>query len=381
MSLMENLNRQKSRQQSQGAKVNGQMKKKSSKKLSNISDDKLLERLAAKLESLLSPTLKVTWSGQLPDKTTGNMRQVDVVVINAQTGELQATMECRKRGRVEEIQWIHECIGRRARLNSPRSILLSSSGFSKEAQRIAADEGIELRVFSELTTPEQVASLFPGFKFVMGKRRLDVTNFEFGLGPWSSESGQVQQGNLDMNGVEFEDLRESGPLLTPKQFLSCLALNEEAHWQEVVDGTSVERDYVFWFCHPEERSQSEESHPLWIGARLVSLEPFIQIEIRRYQSDGRLRIHYRGAHARIYTLRLTLKFSQHVAWERPPDKATVYSSLSKGQLTRSAYTFIDEEQKLLWCFHDLGHGKWKTEILDRTNRPPLEFQPDIGDLA
>ena len=338
-------------------------------------DAKLLEQLVARLERVLSSGLKVTWNGRLPDKTTGGVRQVDVVISEVDTEALVATVECRRRGRVEEIQWIHETIGRRIRLECPRSILVSSTGFSKEAKEIALDEGIELRTFSELATKEQIVSLFPGFKFVLGARHLQVNTSEFRFMPQNPKD--ASEGSVSLRELDFETVDGPGQRFGYEQFLACLDLNQDEHWQDVPDGSSVDKDYFFWFCpEPLHNLVVDCGEPFRVGIRLISLTPFVQVPLRVHQSSGRLLVHFEGKTFGLGALRLSLTFSQRVQWERLPEKVSSYCGPDGSELTKSAYTTVNEQQGLIWCFHDFGNGKWKAEIVDQNADGPLYFVPD-----
>ena len=75
------------------------------------------------------------------------------------------TIECRRRTKVQDVTWIEQLATKKTSIGADRTIAVSVSGFSADAQTAASHSGITLRKVSDLT----VAGVNPllGLDFVM----------------------------------------------------------------------------------------------------------------------------------------------------------------------------------------------------------------------
>jgi hypothetical protein len=93
----------------------------------------------------LAADATVTESAQLPDRVTGQMREVDVLVMGHIAGHpLRIGIECRSRSRKDPVSWVEEMRAKHDDLPTDRLVLVSASGFSKAAATKAAHYGIEI---------------------------------------------------------------------------------------------------------------------------------------------------------------------------------------------------------------------------------------------
>ncbi len=110
------------------------------------------ERLVARIEADAGPRgITVTSPDRIRCKTTGRLREVDAS-IRSQTGtvEMLITIECRRRGTVQDVTWIEQLVTKKHAIGADHTIAVSASGFSKNAQKVATDNGISLRKISDV---------------------------------------------------------------------------------------------------------------------------------------------------------------------------------------------------------------------------------------
>jgi len=114
------------------------------------------ERLVARIEADAGPLgLTVTSPDRIRCKITGRLREVDATVrTKVGTTNLFVTIECRKRRPKQDVTWIEQLATKKSNLGAARTIAVSATGFSKEAQEMASYHGIDLRHLSEVTTAE-----------------------------------------------------------------------------------------------------------------------------------------------------------------------------------------------------------------------------------
>lgn len=125
------------------------------------------ERLIARIEADAGPKdLVVKSPDRLRCKLTGRFREVDASIrAKVGTREMLITVECRRRTKTQDVTWIEQLATKRTSIGADRTIAVSISGFSSEAQTVASHFGITLRKASDLT----VADINPllGLDFVL----------------------------------------------------------------------------------------------------------------------------------------------------------------------------------------------------------------------
>ncbi len=110
------------------------------------------ERLVARIEADAGPDgITVSSPDRIKCKFTGQMREVDAS-IRSQTGiaETLITIECRQRAAAQDVTWIEQLVTKKHAIGADRTIAVSASGFSKNAQKVADQYGIVLRKISEV---------------------------------------------------------------------------------------------------------------------------------------------------------------------------------------------------------------------------------------
>jgi hypothetical protein len=88
----------------------------------------------------------VTESAVLPERGSGVEREVDVLIeFRTADVDVRIGVECRDQKRMADIQWIDSLIGKYENLPVHRVVAVSRSGFTKAAERKAAEKHIETR--------------------------------------------------------------------------------------------------------------------------------------------------------------------------------------------------------------------------------------------
>jgi hypothetical protein len=114
------------------------------------------EQLVERLEAALSPAgAVVTSPDRIPDKTTGELREVDVSIrYRVGTADILITVECRDRSAVQDVTWIEQIAAKSRDIGAALTIAVSSSGFSPAAITKAQLHNILIRTTRDLDPNE-----------------------------------------------------------------------------------------------------------------------------------------------------------------------------------------------------------------------------------
>jgi hypothetical protein len=122
----------------------------------DIPDWRQFEQLVARIEADAGPLgLTVTSPDRIRCRTTGRLREVDASVrTQVGTSSILITIECRKRRAKQDVTWIEQLSAKKHAIGVARTIAVSSSGFSPEAEAAARHHGIDLHRLSEVSAAE-----------------------------------------------------------------------------------------------------------------------------------------------------------------------------------------------------------------------------------
>jgi hypothetical protein len=96
------------------------------------------------VQRLLGQDSVVRESEELVDRVTQARREVDVCVHSTVAGiDILVSIECRTHERVQTVEWVDQMYGKHLNLPTNLLVLASSSGFTAQAQKLAATRGIE----------------------------------------------------------------------------------------------------------------------------------------------------------------------------------------------------------------------------------------------
>lgn len=127
------------------------------------------------MQSQLAPSAEVVESGMLVDRATRREREVDVL-IRAKLGdhEILISVECLEQTRKATVAWVEQMVCKHQSLDTHKLVLISASGFTRQAILKAAALGIEA------FTPE-VASVYDWTTIAGKQGGMSVTWFEHHL--------------------------------------------------------------------------------------------------------------------------------------------------------------------------------------------------------
>lgn len=121
--------------------------------LNNTPEWRKFEQMVSRIERDAGPLgLIVTSPDRIRSLITGDLREVDASIRSrGDDSKDLVTIECRKRAAKEDVTWIEQLATKKEAIGAARTIAVSSSGFSKQAEKAAAHYGIDLRLMSEIT--------------------------------------------------------------------------------------------------------------------------------------------------------------------------------------------------------------------------------------
>jgi hypothetical protein len=112
------------------------------------------QRVVFYIQKYLAPGARVTESALLPDRRTGHLREVDVLVEGTLGGyPIAVAIEVRSQKRKADVQWIEQVRSKFESLPVNQVVLVSRSGFTADARQKAADWGIEIHTPAEALSP------------------------------------------------------------------------------------------------------------------------------------------------------------------------------------------------------------------------------------
>jgi hypothetical protein len=245
---------------------------------------KEFENLVARIERDAGPLgLVVRSPDRIPCKVSGRKREVDVSIRSrVGTVDLLVTIECRKRHPRQDVTWIEQLATKRDALGASCTIAVSSSGFTPNAQAMAARHGIRLRRLSEVSV-EEVNALLRRLDFVLFNHKR-AAPARVGLRFYRGEAWTVPDANqVDMELPPSTDLL--APIFTNTETGYAWSLNDMWHQiQEVGDPfADVERGRppvvkTACFPYPGNVSVQTPDGPKILGDVILSIGLWIELE-------------------------------------------------------------------------------------------------------
>lgn len=144
---------------------------------------RMLEKLVASLERIIAnnPEIEIKSPDYIPDKDTGEMREVDVSIRSkVGSSDVLVIIECRDRKSKQDVQWIEQIATKRKSVSASIAMAVSASGFSAPALIKAKSEGIEIRKVEEITIDE-IRSWFKPMGITVSNYTYSLINVEFGF--------------------------------------------------------------------------------------------------------------------------------------------------------------------------------------------------------
>ena len=133
------------------------------------------ELLVARIESAAGPLgMNVKSPDRIRSRVTGRLREVDASIrTKIGTSEILITIECRKRKAIQDVTWIEQLATKKQAIGAARTIAVSSTGFSADAELAAKAYGIDLRSINEFSI-EEINTLLKIDYVVVAKRHCSL---------------------------------------------------------------------------------------------------------------------------------------------------------------------------------------------------------------
>ena len=223
----------------------------------------IFQKVVFLLQKQLLDKAIVTESKLLKSKTTGDDVEIDIV-IESYVGEIPIMIgiECTASSRLVDIEWINQMIGKHNDLPINKTILVSKNGFTKNAQKKAIFNNID--VFSLKQAKE-----LSWTKYIQDFTHLVLASFKFRLK------------SVNMN---CERLFESTPdiLIHPNLQIIMTPGTEPIRFEDYCNGfkgdSEVGKDVMqHWRRLPEDKRKSEFEFKLTIHFKPPT-QPYVQNE-------------------------------------------------------------------------------------------------------
>lgn len=108
---------------------------------------RLFEQLVAQIEAVLCPKGAIVNSpDKIPDKITGELREVDVSIrFKVGSADILIIIECRERSKKQDILWIEQLATKQRNVGASKAIAVTSKGISETALKKAKFYDIDIR--------------------------------------------------------------------------------------------------------------------------------------------------------------------------------------------------------------------------------------------
>ena len=127
------------------------------------------QRLIFLVKQQVAAHCTVIESKMLLDRLSNSLREVDICIERSVADHLVTVcIECRDHKRKADVKWVEEMKTKHERLPTNALVLVSRSGFTREAQRVAAIYNIETLRFDEVTA-DSVGRLFGELSSIWSK--------------------------------------------------------------------------------------------------------------------------------------------------------------------------------------------------------------------
>lgn len=144
--------------------------------LKDIGPEEFEKRVANLIKIIEEHGASVNWNHKTPDPSNNQQdRQIDIEV---KKNSERYHIECRHRNKPQDVQWIEQLIGRKARFNLDGIAAVSSSGFTKTAKLAAQDSGVILRSLTEFNEHDSIFWI-DDLRFSMIFLKLERTSLTF----------------------------------------------------------------------------------------------------------------------------------------------------------------------------------------------------------
>lgn len=196
------------------------------------------QRLIFFLQHELSAEADVTESKMLRNRLTGSLVEVDIVIETFTGGvPIIVSVECTtSKSRAATVEWVREMIGKHQDLVTNKLVLVSGSGFSKEALALSEARGVEAITFETAQDFDWSGAI----RELLSKKDLNIARFDIREKSWTigfhpDEKSRVDL--LDQNKIDHTCmiLDAQGDDIASIQVLGTNMLRDKSIVERVMD--------------------------------------------------------------------------------------------------------------------------------------------------
>ncbi len=130
----------------------------------------LFQQVVTIIHQHMAGEATVEESAMLPHRVTGELREVDVVVRARVAGhEVLVAVEATAAGRRADARWVEGLVAKHNDLPASKLVLVSESGFTKQARRLADAKGAAAFAPEDLSDDEPAGKVLNGLRSIWPK--------------------------------------------------------------------------------------------------------------------------------------------------------------------------------------------------------------------
>ncbi len=270
-----------------------------------------LEELVATLEGFLSPMgVRVKSPDYLPDKDTGQLREVDISLRSViGSSEILVIVECRDRQGEQDVIWVEQIAEKRKSVGADKAVVVSSSGFYEPAILKAKAKNIELRTFGEVD-PKEIISWFKCTEGLIISLSYNIKNMLF-----------ILEDGTEIDAASMNKFDGNNPILYRNLDGSDRCINDvlrsvDRKVQDAIpiDGTKVIKSLDINFTNKEDRLKLVDHGTADIIRILIEAEIWANIKkvplnyVKAYGSKEKALAHIAGSTIELGNEHCNLEF-------------------------------------------------------------------------
>jgi hypothetical protein len=199
------------------------------------------EKLVAQIEEILAPAgAEIKSPDRIRDLVTGRMREVDASIrFRVGSVPILITIECRRRGAIQDDTWIEQLATKRAKIGAAKTIAVTASDFTASAIKTAVQNNIELRRIRDIRG-EDISDWTQHFEFSLTLRHWSNPSVKFHCNI-SPDLVTEWDKSLDWNNTEILFLKETNTPITLPQLMDAVLKDQEWLSDELLEGDTPQR--------------------------------------------------------------------------------------------------------------------------------------------
>lgn len=196
------------------------------------------EKLVTRIEQSLSPMgAIVTSPDKIPDKVTGQLREVDASIrYNIGSAPILVTIECRDRNSTQDITWLEQIKSKKDSVGAHQTIVVSREGFTEPAILYAKQHGLALRQISEVID-QFILNCINSLQLHFSRLEHQILDFRLGFWRDGNEKNKIDLIEELNDAIKvnkpFASDRRGMPVTLIELFEECYAEARDVIWEKL----------------------------------------------------------------------------------------------------------------------------------------------------